>query len=115
MFTLSQMQKIAQTQYVIFAKNNCPFCTASFKLLDALVSTGQIVGYVTYILDQDFDNDTLGQLSLWAGWKSDGGQNYPSKPQVFMKGQYLGGNFEFYKSDWNNGSDKPNLVNPMRF
>ena len=115
MFTFIQMQEIAQTNYVIFAKNNCPFCTASIKLLDNLVSIGQIKTYLKYTIGEDFDDATLGQLSLWAGWKPDGGQSYPSKPQIFMKGQYIGGNFEFYKSDWNNGINKPNLINPMRF
>lgn len=115
MFTLPQMQEIAKTQNVIFFKNNCPFCNASIVLLDTLVEGGHIPSYSVYTLDKDFDNTTLGQLALSAGWEPDGIQAFPSKPQIFIDGQYIGGNFELYNSQWNTGESKPNLKNPMRF
>jgi glutaredoxin len=115
MFSFDQLKDISQNSWVMFSKNNCPFCTASYKLFDTLVEMGVIDSYSVYILDKDFDNETLGKLALWAGWTPDGGQSYPSKPQIFMKGEYIGGNFEFYKSKWNLGDGMPNLRNPMRF
>jgi glutaredoxin len=113
--TVEQMQEIANTKNVIFFKNGCPFCNASIVLLDELKSAGKIDEYVVYVLDKDFENDNLGQLARNNGWVADGGQDYPSKPQIFMKGEYIGGNFEFYKSKWNVGEGMPNLNNPMRF
>ncbi len=113
--TLEQMQEIANTKNVIFFKNGCPFCHASIVLLDALKELGKIDDYTICVLDKNFENAKLGQLARNNGWVADGGQDYPSKPQIFVKGEYIGGNFEFYKSDWNIGEGMPNLKNPMRF
>ena len=115
LLTVEQMQEIADNNYVIFFKNGCPFCHASVVLFEALKESGKITDYTKYILDTDFENSELGQLARNNGWVADGGQDYPSKPQIFMKGEYIGGNFEFYKSDWNIGEGMPNLKNPMRF
>jgi glutaredoxin len=115
MLTLKQLQEIAKIENVIFYKPFCPFCVATQKLMEELVKAGILDKYSIYILGEDFDNETLGQLATEAGWQPDGAQAYPSKPQIFIKGQYIGGNFEFYKSSWNVGEDQPNLRNPMRF
>jgi glutaredoxin len=113
--TLTEMQNLADTKNVLFMKNHCPFCHAAQKLVEVMKDQGVIDAYDIFTLDTDFDNDTLGELARNNGWVADGGQNFPSKPQIFFKGQYIGGNFELYKSKWNMGEGKPNLVNPMRF
>jgi glutaredoxin len=115
MFTLTQMQEIAKTENVIFYKPFCPFCVAAQKLMEELVKGEILDKYSIYTLGEDFDNETLGQLASEAGWHPDGVQVYPSKPQIFVKGEYVGGNFEFYKASWNVGENRPNLKNPMRF
>jgi glutaredoxin 1 len=109
------MQEIAQSQNVIFSKIGCPFCLAANKLLEKLVEAKVLEGYQTYTLDVDYENETLGDLANLTSWKPDGGQSYPSKPQIFINGNYIGGNFEFYQSIWNIGENMPNLKNPMRF
>jgi glutaredoxin len=115
MLTLNQMQNIADTEYVIFFKSDCPFCIAAEKLMNALVDSKIIDKYSKYVLDQDFDNPTLTELVVNNGWQNTMNANYPSKPQIFMKGEYIGGNAEFYKSKWNIAENMPNLTNPMRF
>jgi glutaredoxin-related protein len=50
-----------------------------------------------------------------SGWQPDGSQYVATKPQIFVDGQYIGGNFEFYNSKWNVGENMPNLMNPLRF
>ena len=112
---VEQMQEIADSNYVMFFKTGCPFCNAAQVLFEALNESGAIDDYKVLVLDRDFENAELGQLARNNGWVADGGQDYPSKPQIFMKGEYIGGNFEFYKSTWNTGDGMPNLSNPMRF
>jgi glutaredoxin len=115
MLTIVEMQAIAKSKNVIFYKQNCPFCTASQKLINQLLESKILDHFEVYILDKDFDNDSLGELAISIGWVPDGGQSYPSKPQIFVQGEYIGGNFEFYNSRWNVGQNMPNLKNPMRF
>lgn len=131
MFTLDQMLEIAKSQNVIFYKVGCPFCAASEKLMKQLKEAGILKSFNIYYLDKDFDNDTLLELVNQFGWQPESHQQYPSKPQIFINEagstEYIGGNFEFYKSRWNigfengkielNGSsfEAPKLVNPMRF
>ena len=113
--TVEQMQEIADNNYVMFFKTGCPFCHAAEVLFIALKESGKIDDYKICILNKDFENMELGKLARNNGWIADGGQDCPSKPQIFMKGDYVGGNFEFYKSAWNIGEGMPNLKNPMRF
>ena len=115
MLNLQQIQQIAETQNVIFYKPNCSFCIASKDLFDRLISLGVLENYQIYTLDKDFDNQTLTDLVCIYGWKPDGIQSFCSKPQIFIKSEYIGGNFEFYKSKWNIDTSFPNLKNPMRF
>jgi glutaredoxin len=113
--TLSQIQEMANSKYVIFAKESCRFCDAAENLFEEIKKQKIISEFTVYILNKDFDSETLTQLVKNNGWEPDGGQTFPTKPQIFMKGEYIGGNFEFYKSHWNVGEGKPNLKNPMRF
>jgi glutaredoxin len=115
MLSFTQMQEIAKTQNVAFFKSNCPFCTASQKLIEALLESKILDSFDIYTLGQDFDNETLTDLVSSSGWQPDGVQSIASKPQIFVQGQYVGGNFEFYKSKWNIEENMPNLKNPMRF
>jgi glutaredoxin-related protein len=113
--SLAQMQELANSQYLIFAKESCRFCDASIRLFEELIKHSIIDNFTVRVLDEDFDNATLSQLAINNDWLSDSGQRYPSKPQIYMKGEYIGGNFEFYKSQWNIGQNMPNLKNPFRF
>lgn len=115
MLNIQQMQEIASTKNVIFYKLNCPFCIAAQKLADALVERNILKDYAIYTLGQDFDNSTLTELVSNNGWQPDGLQYTASKPQIFIQGEYINGNFEFYKSKWNLDEGMPNLKNPMRF
>jgi glutaredoxin len=115
MLDLTQMQEIAKTKNVIFYKDNCPFCHASIKLLEELKKTAMIDDYLVLTLDEDYSNEALGELARSQNWESDSGQLYPSKPQIFLGGKWIGGNYELYNSNWNIGSGMPNLKNPLRF
>ena len=128
MLTLDQMRDIAKTQNVIFYKHDCPFCAASDKLFTAMVEKGIVETYNKYYLHEDFTDELLTSLVKEFGWVGGEFQNNCTKPQVFVRGEYVGGNFEFYKSKWNKGLDEsgkleidgveketPNLNNPMRF
>jgi glutaredoxin len=115
MLSLQEMQQITRTQNVIFGKSNCRFCTSALMLMGNLVDQKILDSYFYYHLDEDFDNETLKELLLHNGWQPDGVQSTATKPQVFIRGQYIGRNFEFYKSKWNVGENMPNLKNPMRF
>ena len=113
--TLQEATVEASTKYVLFSKVGCPFCTAALVLMSKLLENKIIPGYVTYTIDREISNQTLLLLGLEYGWKADGEQPFPSKPQIFMKGEYIGGNSDFYNSKWNLGENMPNLKNPMRF
>ena len=115
MFSLLEMQKIAENQNTLFYKPNCPFCIASQGLLDQLVNLSLLDSYKIYTLNIDFNNQALTDLTCIYGWQPDGVQSVCTKPQIFIKGEYIGGNFEFYKSKWNVDAGYPNLKNPMRF
>jgi glutaredoxin len=115
MLSDSELSLIADNQYVIFGKTNCVFCDASKKLMEVLVDKGVVPNYVELIIDKDFTNNQLTSLVKLHGWIPEGEQDFCSKPQIFMKGEYIGGNFEFYNSDWNKGKNSPNLKNQMRF
>lgn len=106
---------IEDSQTVVIFKHGCPFCKASTTLLDKLNEDGVISDYTVYYSGEDISNEDLTELVKEYGWEPDGTQLVASKPQIFIKGQYVGGNFEFYKSEWNLGEGKPNLENPMRF
>ena len=115
MFTIQEMQQIINNQNVIFNKSNCPFCIASQNLFEHMINSGYLDNYKIYTLNEDFDNQTLTDLVSFYGWQPDGVQGFCSKPQIFVQGQYIGGNFEFYNSKWNVGEGCPKLKNPMRF
>jgi len=124
MLDLQEMKSISKTENVIFYKLNCPFCKAAEELMKELAGLEIIKDYKIYILDKDFDNQTLTDLVIDSGWKPEGIQNFCAKPQIFIQSEYIGGNFEFYKSKWNlgqnqsgmiNGKNSPNRTNPMRF
>jgi glutaredoxin len=115
MLNLQQMQEIANTQNAFFFKSSCPFCVSARTLADCLVDKKILDSYSVYFLDKDFNNETLTKLVLNNGWQPDGQQQIASKPQIFIKGEYIKGNAEFYKSKWNTGEGKTNLKNPMRF
>jgi glutaredoxin len=115
MLSLIQMQEIAKTQNVAFFKSNCPFCAASQILITTLLESKILDSFEIYMLNTDFDNKTLTDLVINSGWQPDGVQSIATKPQIFLEGQYIGGNFEFYNSKWNVGENMPGLKNPMRF
>jgi glutaredoxin len=115
MFNLQQMQEIANTKNVIFGKDSCRFCSSALILINRLVELKILNNFVYYHQGQEFDDAELKQLLLNNNWQPDGFPAHPTKPQIFIQGQYIGGNFEFYKSQWNVGENMPNLVNPMRF
>jgi len=107
------IQKISANQSLAMFKPGCPYCTATKTLIEALAETGVVTDFSIFILDTDFTNETLLAVSEHFGWQPNGFQNYPSKPQVFIQGELIGGNLEFYKSKWNTGEGMPNMPNPM--
>jgi glutaredoxin len=113
--TLEQMQELADSKYVIFAKESCRFCDAAEILFEELKKQEIIDDFVICMLNKDFNDTTLTQLVRNNGWVADGGQSNATKPQIFMKGEYVGGSYEFHKSRWNIEEGMPNLKNPMRF
>jgi glutaredoxin len=128
MLTLDQLKDIAKNENVIFYKLGCPFCKAAEELCKELIEEGVIEEYSVYHLGEDFTNQDLTDLVKEFGWKADGYQEVCTKPQIFMEGQYVGGNREFYLSKWNLGDDQTgkikvgdeeiealNIPNPMRF
>lgn len=124
MLSLQEMQIIAENENVIFYKPGCPFCVAAEKLIKELVELKIISDYKVYFLGIDFDNRNLTDLVKEHGWKTDAVQEFCTKPQIFFKNEYIGGNFEFYKSRWNLGEKETGLINdkiapqktnPMRF
>jgi glutaredoxin len=128
MLNLEQMQEIAKTENVIFYKPNCPFCKASEYLFEEIHKLGIVEDFSVYMLGEDFDNQTLTSLVTSFGWEPDGYQEVCTKPQVFVSGEYVGGNREFYESKWNLGLDNsgkilvdgeeyhtPSIKNPMNF
>ncbi|MEM1312487.1 MAG: glutaredoxin [Patescibacteria group bacterium] len=129
MKTLDQLRTIAKEENTIFYKTGCPFCAASEKLFNKLQENGIINSFNIYYLYQDFNDEQLTELVTEYGWESTSQyQLNCTKPQIFIKGDYVGGNFELHKSKWNigdtgsglllvNGEEKntPMLKNPMRF
>lgn len=109
MLTSIQLQDIVKTKNVIFFKPFCPYCIAAQFLLDRLVKDQKIQSYQVIMLGNDFDNDTLLELMQTKDWKPTSRGNYPTKPQIFIEGEYIGGNQEFYHSKWNIGQGMPNL------
>jgi glutaredoxin len=109
MFTLPQLQTISQMENVIFYKPNCPFCFATRVLFDRLVKDKVLESYSVYIIDTDFDNPTFAEFIQTKGWSPTAASPYPSKPQIFIKGEYIAGNADFYNSKWNKGNGMPNL------
>ena len=107
------IQKISAKEPLAMFKPGCPYCTATKSLIDVLTETGIITDFSIFTLGTDFTNETLLEVCLHFGWQSEGFQNYPSKPQVFIEGELIGGNLEFYKSKWNVGAEMPKLQNPM--
>ena len=116
MFNLVQLNNITKTENVIFYKLNCPFCVATENLF--------ISNYKVYFLGADFNNQDLTELVKEQGWKPDDYQEVGTKPQIFINGEYVGGNNELYLSKWNLGEqstgkigdkDAPKMTNPMRF
>ena len=113
-----------QNEAVIFYKSGCPFCASSEKLLNELTANGTIEGYSTIYVENDISNPELKEIVKEYGWIPDSHQEFPSKPQIFIRGEYVGGNSEFHKSKWNVGGEidingekiqTPNLKNPMAF
>ena len=107
------IQKISAKEPLAMFKPGCPYCTATKTLIEALAETGVVTDFSIFVLDTDFTNQTLLEVSQHFGWQSEGHQIYPSKPQVFIEGELIGGNSEFYKSKWNTGEGMPNMQNPM--
>ena len=113
MLALEQIKEIAKTKNVIFYKDNCPFCEASEHLMNALVNKSVINKYSIYYLNKDFDNQNLKDLALSYDWVPKPFQEFPTKPQIFIDGKYIGGNKEFYLSEFNEAETGPKLQNPM--
>jgi glutaredoxin len=110
---MTRLQKIVQdNQNIIFSKPGCPFCSASYILLDNLVKTGAISKYTKYYNLADYKNEELTELVSSYGWQKESEyQDNCTKPQIFLNGEFIGGNRELYLSKWN----KDGLKNPMRF
>ena len=128
MFSIEKMRKISQTENVIFHKHGCPFCAASDELFEELVNRGIIESFSKYYLGENFTDELLTQLVKEYGWVGGQYQLNCTKPQIFIAGEFIGGNFEFYKSKWNVGEkdtgkikiedqefEAPHLINPMPF
>jgi glutaredoxin len=93
---------------LILGKPGCPFCKATYELLEDLEKQGIIQSYETLLVKQDYDEETMREVCMKYGWQPD--QKYsPSKPQIFIndgeKVDYVGGNFEFHESRWNQGDN----------
>jgi len=97
---------------VAFFKPGCPFCHAAQELIDILVENKLTAPFTIYNLGVDFDNDTLLDVAHAFNWQPDGIQQYPTKPQIFVEGEFIGGNSEFYTSRWNMGEGMPQQKNP---
>lgn len=113
-----------EKEAVIFYKPGCPFCAAAEKLLNELTANGIIEGYSTIYVEDDISNPELKEIVTEFGWSPDSHQQFPTKPQIFVRSEYVGGNSEFYKSKWNLAEEleidgeklkTPNLKNPMAF
>jgi glutaredoxin len=122
--TLEEMRKIAQNENVIFYKPGCPFCVAAENFFKKLVELSIIPNYKIYLLGSAFNNQDLTTLVKEYGWQPDGYQEVCTKPQIFVNGEYIGGNRELHLSKWNVGEgntgkirniDAPKMSNPMRF
>lgn len=133
------MRAMVADSNVMFFKSGCPFCEAAETLAKELVSREIISSYKVLLLDQDFSNQDLTDLVREFGWEPLYNQEFCTKPQIFILGQYIGGNREFYQSRWNTGDQEgmvylpqvvvdpqapqtestakpaPKLTNPMRF
>jgi glutaredoxin len=107
---LSQIVK--DDKNVMFSKPGCPFCAASYVLLDELVKQGVIPNYTKYFNVGDFSDPELTELVTEYGWQKESEyQVNCTKPQIFINGEYIGGNWELYLSKWN----ITGLKNPMPF
>lgn len=113
MLTLEQMKEIVKTTNVIFFKDHCPFCETSEHLMNALVDKNIVTEYSVYYLDRDFDNQTLKELVSESGWTAKPFQEFPTKPQIYIQNKYIGGNKDFYLSEFNQSETGPKLTNPM--
>ena len=112
MYSKIQLTQLLETNpNIIFTKNNCPFCVASTKLLDYLVANKAIENYLVLTLDKDFDNETLRDFVTDFGWNQVG-WNYPTKPQTFLQGKFVGDNKALYNSTINQKLSSP-IKNPM--
>lgn len=119
------IQKILTEKNILFYKPGCPYCEASQRLMEALIESEIIQEYSVYYVHPsgDLTNDVLKETVSELGW-SGSQRNYPTKPQVFVHGEYVGGNDDFYNSKWNIGfqgmiqvegekRETPELNNPL--
>lgn len=121
---LEEMKIIAKNENVIFYKPGCPFCVAAENLFKKLVELSIIPYYKICLIDSFSNNQDLTTLVKEYGWKPEGYQEVCTKPQIFINGEYIGGNRELYLSKWNLGEEgtgkirnieAPKVSNPMKF
>ncbi len=111
---------------VLFVKRDCGHCSAATKLADRLVRFGLIPDFKEFYLNEDYDISDLTELVLEFGHTLPEDKDNCSTPQVFIDGEYIGVNNDFYRSKWNKGENKsgkleingkeketPNLFNSM--
>lgn len=113
--TSKLLEIIKIDQNVVFGKSDCPFAQASLVLIQALKDSQIINDFRMLYLDSDFTNSELKEVMGTFGWQPTGYQEFPTKPQIFINGKYVGDNMQFYLSDYNVGQNKPNLKNPRYF
>jgi glutaredoxin len=98
------IDKISQ-ENIIFYKPDCEYCAASKDLFDRLIDDEIMDNYSIYYVhrDQDISNMDLKEVVQHFGWEAQDEDAIPSRPQIFIDGQLIGGNEDFYNSRWNLG------------
>lgn len=72
------------SEIIVYANQSCPFCVRARKLLDAKGLDYELI-------------DVTGSPDLWSQMEARSGRN--TIPQVFVKGQHVGGFDDLYAAD----------------
>lgn len=125
---MNKMEKaLANQENILFVKESCAFCSTTKKLASKLEETKILKPFEIFTLDIDFSLVELKNLLKNYGWKPTDSSDLVSLPQIYIQGEYIGGNNDFYKSKYNEGDENnqievdgkliktPNKINPMNF
>jgi glutaredoxin-related protein len=105
MQSVDQLRIIAKQNYTLFFKYGCKYSKAAMELLQKLKETGVIDSFELLILGDHYDEKGITTLCEDYGIHPSGYNTKVTIPQVFMKGEYIGGNDKFYGSRWNTGDE----------